>query len=96
VVAECVDGPHEQQHFRVFIANRGTVSAAKSSFTELPTIDISDLAGESRQRQAVADHGRQRRAKSAFSTSPATASPELIAGVRAAAKRSSPCRWRKR
>jgi|GEM_PF-6621975 len=51
------------------------MTAAKSSFTELPTIDISDLACDDLvRRQAVADAIGRRPAKSAFSTLPATAS----------------------
>ena len=50
------------------------MTAVKHAFTELPTIDIRDLAGDDlARRQAVAD-AIGRRARWAFSTSPATAS----------------------
>lgn len=51
------------------------MTAVKHAFTELPTIDIRDLAGDDlARRQAVADASAARRARWAFSTSPATAS----------------------
>ncbi len=50
------------------------MTAVKHAFTELPTIDIRDLAGDDLAgRQAVAD-AIGRAARGAFSTSPATAS----------------------
>ncbi len=51
------------------------MTAVKHAFTELPTIDIRDLAGDDlARRQAVADAIGRARARWAFSTSPATAS----------------------
>lgn len=48
--------------------------AAKSAFTELPTIDISDLACDDlARRQAVADAIGQATYEVGFSTLPATA-----------------------
>ena len=59
------------------------MTAAKSSFTELPTIDISDLnCDDLARRQAVADAYRPGGPRSRLFHYRATASrPELIAGV---------------
>jgi isopenicillin N synthase-like dioxygenase len=64
------------------------MSVAKSSFTELPTIDISDLASDSlAKRQAVADTiGKAAREVGFFYITGHGIAPELIAGIRAAAK----------
>jgi isopenicillin N synthase-like dioxygenase len=64
------------------------MTAAKSSFTELPTIDISDLACDDLvRRQAVADAiGQAAREVGFFYVTGHGIAPELIAGVRAAAK----------
>lgn len=65
------------------------MNVAKSSFTELPTIDISDLASDSlAQRQAVADTiGKAAREVGFFYITGHGIAPELIAGIRTAAKR---------
>ena len=64
------------------------MTAAKSSFTELPTIDISDLACDDLvRRQAVADAiGQAAREVGFFYVTGHGIAPELIAGIRAAAK----------
>ena len=64
------------------------MSVAKSSFTELPTIDISDLASDSlAKRQAVADTiGKAAREVGFFYITGHGIAPGLIAGIRAAAK----------
>ena len=64
------------------------MTAAKSSFTELPTIDISDLTcADLTRRQAVADAiGQAAREVGFFYITGHGIAPELIAGIRAAAK----------
>ncbi|WP_139539436.1 isopenicillin N synthase family dioxygenase [Klebsiella spallanzanii] len=64
------------------------MTAAKSSFTELPTIDISDLTCDDlAKRQAVADIiGQAARKVGFFYITGHGIAPELIAGIRDAAK----------
>jgi isopenicillin N synthase-like dioxygenase len=73
------------------------MTAVKHAFTELPTIDIRDLAGDDlARRQAVADAiGRAAREVGFFYITGHGIDPALIAGVRRRRSRSSPCRWRK-
>ena len=64
------------------------MTAVKHAFTELPTIDIRDLAGDDlARRQAVADAiGRAAREVGFFYITGHGIDPALIAGVREAAK----------
>ncbi len=64
------------------------MTAVKHAFTELPTIDIRDLAGDDLAgRQAVADAiGRAAREVGFFYITGHGIDPALIAGVREAAK----------
>lgn len=64
------------------------MTAVKHAFTELPTIDIRDLAGDDlARRQAVADAiGRAAREVGFFYITGHGIDPALIAGIREAAK----------
>ncbi|HFF9881581.1 TPA: 2-oxoglutarate and iron-dependent oxygenase domain-containing protein, partial [Klebsiella pneumoniae] len=64
------------------------MTAVKHAFTELPTIDIRDLAGDDlARREAVADAiGRAAREVGFFYITGHGIDPALIAGVREAAK----------
>lgn len=64
------------------------MTAVKHAFTELPTIDIRDLAGDDLAgRQAVADAiGRAAREVGFFYITGHGIDPALIAGIREAAK----------
>ncbi len=77
--------------------NRNRSHDRRERFTELPTIDIRDLAGDDLAgRQAVADAiGRAAREVGFFYITGHGIDPALIA-VRRRRSRSSPCRWRRR
>lgn len=65
---------HFQQFYRSLNRNRSH-DRREARFTELPTIDIRDLAGDDlARRQAVADAIGRAARRWAFSTSPATVS----------------------